>query len=141
MAWDGYIRVESHDFGYSMGDDGMYFAYFYNDGDKTVKDKSVDGLRRQLLRLVREKLGYRKGCYKDAELRSAYEALRQGHVLRFGDSFRTNIEVYRRKGSRGRDLLFWQHFGSSANECSLKELRWIVKGLANCNSYKYTIVR
>ena len=28
--------------------------------------------------------------------------------------------------STGRQLIFWQHFGQSANRCNIKELTWII---------------
>ena len=85
---------------------------------------------------------------KAERLQQAYKDLQSGKIIEFipdegkrmlphgckcwiGESSNPNCKY---------KLIFWEHFGSSANRMSLSDLRWIAKVIGHCTTYQYKTV-
>lgn len=86
---------------------------------------------------------------KTEKLKAAYNDLKNGKIIEFiPDDSKT---IFRCKCWIGkssnlnckRKFIFWNFAGSSAsaNNMSLKDLRWIAKVIGECTSYDYKIVQ
>lgn len=59
---------------------------------------------------------------KQKKIREVMEALKENKTVKIdsGSLWLGRCHV------TGRQLIFWQHFGQSANRCNIKELTWII---------------
>lgn len=86
---------------------------------------------------------------KTEKLKAAYNDLKNGKIIEFipDDSktiFRCKCWIGKSSNPNcKRKFIFWNFAGSSAsaNNMSLKDLRWIAKVIGECTSYDYKIVQ
>ena len=59
---------------------------------------------------------------KQKKIREVMEALKENKTVKIdnGSLWLGRCHV------TGRQLIYWQHFGQSANRCNIKELTWII---------------
>ncbi len=59
---------------------------------------------------------------KEKKIREVMKALNDGKTIRID-----NEALWKgRCHVSGKKLIFWQHYGQSANRCNMKELTWII---------------
>lgn len=77
---------------------------------------------------------------KTSNLKNMYRDLRYGAVVNCNGCkiFRAESE----KKVRGKyvSFLFWEHYGRSANSCTMSSLRFICADIAGSETYDYEIV-
>lgn len=86
---------------------------------------------------------------KTEKLKAAYNDLKNGKIIEFipDDSktiFRCKCWIGKSSNPNcKRKFIFWNFAGSSAsaNNMSLKDLRWIAKVIGECTGYDYKIVQ
>lgn len=84
---------------------------------------------------------------KTEKLKAAYNDLKSGKIIEFiPDNSKTTFgcKCWIGKSSNPnckRKFIFWHRAGSSANNMSLTDLRWIARKIGDCTSYNYKIVQ
>lgn len=79
---------------------------------------------------------------KMEKLRHAYQWLKAGLTLRYGSMAVCWIGTCERYGSPsyGKEYIYWQHYGSSAETVSLKNFKWLLDTIFEVKDYDdYTI--
>lgn len=78
---------------------------------------------------------------KREKLREAYRMLKAGWTLKYGTAW-CFIGVCNRWGAPdyGKEYIYWQHYGQSANTVSMKNFKWILDVIFNVEDYSdYTL--
>lgn len=80
---------------------------------------------------------------KTENLKSAYKAIKDGHIIDCnGCRIWVGPAVYRHGEPFGnRQCICWRCYGQSANPMGLQNLRWIMKVIAGSDDYSWKIVQ
>lgn len=77
---------------------------------------------------------------KTLNLKNMYRDLRYGAVVNCNGCRIHRAESSHKRNGRTVELLFWYHFGASAEPCTMKDLRFICSVIAESKDYEYSIV-
>jgi len=77
-----------------------------------------------------------KKMTKREKLREAYQWLKKGYLLRYGTAV-CRIATCERYGSPsyGKEYIYWNHYGSSAETVSLKKFKWLLDVIFEVEDY------
>lgn len=77
-----------------------------------------------------------KKMTKLEKLREAYKWLKAGYRLRYGTAV-CFIATDSRWGSPsyGKEYIYWEHYGRSANRVNMKEFKWILDVIFKVEDY------
>ena len=79
---------------------------------------------------------------KREKLREAYQKLKDGWTLRYGSMAVCFIGVCKRWNAPdyGKEYIYWEHYGQSANTVSLENFKWILDVIFEVEDYSaYTL--
>lgn len=78
---------------------------------------------------------------KTERLKAMYADLKLGYTI-FCNGCKLWLDEAAKISRNGRykTYIYWEHFGRAAEECTLQDLRWILKVIAKSDDYEYTKV-
>lgn len=79
---------------------------------------------------------------KREKLRQAYQKLKAGWTLRYSSMAVCWIDTCERYGSPsyGKEYIYWQHYGRSAERVSMKNFQWLLDVIFKVTDYSaYTL--
>ena len=77
---------------------------------------------------------------KTLNLKNMYRDLKNGAVVKCNGCKIFRSESNKKVRGKYVEFLYWEHYGRSANSCSMSSLRFICADIAGSENYEYEIV-